>query len=98
MTVPDLQETAETFSEMRSRAESAWRELWNGGKPAILVGTATCGRAAGSLAVLRAIKDEIKRSHIRCSVIEVGLHGALLRRADGGHQQAGIPPYLLRPR
>ncbi len=75
MTVPDLQETAETFSEMRRRAESAWRELWNGSKPAILVGTATCGRAAGALEVLRAIKDEIKRSNISCSVIEVGCMG-----------------------
>ena len=41
------------FQEIKSRAQSRWQELWNSDRPVILVGAATCGRAAGALEVLR---------------------------------------------
>jgi len=40
-----------------------------------MVGAATCGRAAGALAVLRALKDEIKKRKLDCPVFEVGCMG-----------------------
>jgi len=63
------------FQELKNRAQSRWQELWNSGKPAILVSTATCGRAAGALEVLQALRDEVKRQNLDCPVIEVGCLG-----------------------
>ena len=70
-----LQSVASTFKEIKSRAESHWRGFRDGGKPVIMVGTATCGRAAGALEVLQAIRDELKRQNLDCHVVEVGCMG-----------------------
>jgi NADH-quinone oxidoreductase subunit F len=40
-----------------------------------MVGAATCGRAAGALEVLQAIKGELKKQKLDCPVIEVGCMG-----------------------
>jgi NADH-quinone oxidoreductase subunit F len=63
------------FDEIRKRAESHWENLWNEQKPVILVGTATCGRAAGALDVLQAVKEIVKNRNIECVVFEVGCLG-----------------------
>ncbi|MBA7667681.1 Ion-translocating oxidoreductase complex subunit C [subsurface metagenome] len=73
MKVTGLPAIVSAFQEIKSRAQSRWQE--NSGKPVIMVGTATCGRAAGSLEVLRAIRNEIKKQNLYCSVIEVGCMG-----------------------
>ncbi len=44
-------------------------------KPRILVGTATCGRAAGSMKVLKTIRDELEQHSIDADVTEVGCIG-----------------------
>ncbi len=41
----------------------------------ILVGTATCGRAAGAIEVLQAIKEVLRKKDLRCHVFEVGCMG-----------------------
>jgi NADH-quinone oxidoreductase subunit F len=64
-----------TFHEIQKDAQSRWRELWDGPTPVILVGTATCGRAAGALEVLQAIKDTVKKQDLNCLVYEVGCMG-----------------------
>ena len=66
---------ASSFQEIKARAESCWRELFNSDKPVILVGTATCGRAAGALEVLHTLRAELKRQGLNCPVIEVGCLG-----------------------
>jgi NADH-quinone oxidoreductase subunit F len=68
------QSVVSTFQEIKSQAESRWQELQNG-KTVIMVGAATCGRAAGALEVLRAFKDELKKHELDCSVVEVGCMG-----------------------
>jgi NADH-quinone oxidoreductase subunit F len=68
------QSVLSTFKDIKSRARSQWRELTSG-KPVIMVGTATCGRAAGALDVLKAIKDELKKHGLDYPVIEVGCMG-----------------------
>ena len=70
-----LQSIASTFQEIKSRAELRWQELRSSGKPVIMVGTATCGRAAGALEVLQAIKGEVKKQNLDCYVVEVGCMG-----------------------
>jgi NADH-quinone oxidoreductase subunit F len=64
-----------TFEEIRSRAELQWHELFSSGNPVVMVGTATCGRAAGALDVLQAIRDEIEKQEVICPVLEVGCMG-----------------------
>ena len=64
-----------TFDEIRSRAISEWEALERSNKPRILIGAATCGRAAGAVAVLEAINRELKRHKIKASVIQVGCIG-----------------------
>ena len=75
MKIVGMPTIASAFQEIKSRAEARWSELWDGGEPVIMVGTATCGRAAGALEVLRAIRTEAKRQKLNCYVFEVGCMG-----------------------
>jgi NADH-quinone oxidoreductase subunit F len=65
---------AGAFQEINERATSHVRELKQD-KPYILVGAATCGRAAGALDVLKTFREEIKKHKLDCPVIEVGCMG-----------------------
>jgi hypothetical protein len=89
------QKVVSTFREIKSRAESRWREL-HGGQPVIMVGAATCGRAAGAMEVLQAIKKELKKQKLDCPVIEeAGLSSYLLptgQSSDSPEAGQGIYP------
>jgi len=73
--VAELSAIVSNFQKVKNRAEAQWRELRSGNKPVILVGTATCGRAAGALEVLQTLRDEVKKHNLDCPVIEVGCMG-----------------------
>ena len=75
MKVTELPNIASAFREIKDRADSNWRELWDGSKAVIMVGTATCGRAAGGLEVLQSLRCEVKKRNLDCPVIEVGCMG-----------------------
>ncbi len=64
-----------TFDKIKAQAVSEWEALERSKKPRILVGAATCGRAAGAMAVLEAINRELKRHKIKANVIQVGCIG-----------------------
>ena len=64
-----------TFKKIRSRAIAEWEALERSDKPRILVGAATCGRAAGAMTMLEAINRELKRHKIKATVIQVGCIG-----------------------
>ena len=64
-----------TFEEIRSRAVAQWEELERSDKPRILVGAATCGRAAGAIVVIKAIEDELAKGNIEAIIIQVGCLG-----------------------
>ncbi|MBM3132998.1 MAG: (2Fe-2S) ferredoxin domain-containing protein, partial [Chloroflexi bacterium] len=65
-----------TFAAIRENALARWRETFENGGPVILVGTATCGRAAGGFEVLNAIREALKEAHREdVPVIEVGCMG-----------------------
>ena len=63
------------FEEIQKQASREWNELQRSEKPRILVGTASCGRAAGALAVLEAIKKQVSRLNVDASIVEVGCIG-----------------------
>jgi NADH-quinone oxidoreductase subunit F len=62
-----------TFEEINDRAKSEWKTLQN--STYILIGTATCGRAAGALDTLEAFKKELTRRNIEAKIIQVGCMG-----------------------
>jgi NADH-quinone oxidoreductase subunit F len=59
-----------TFEEINFKAKSEWEALQKG--TYILIGTATCGRAAGALDVVDAFKRELKRQGLDVPIIQVG--------------------------
>ena len=62
-----------TFEEINNKAKSEWQALQKGNY--ILVGTATCGRAAGALDVVDAFNKELKRRSLEVPIIQVGCMG-----------------------
>jgi len=64
-----------TFVEIQRQAQQEWDELQNGNKPQIIVGTATCGRSAGAMAVIETFKKTLKEKNIEATIVEVGCIG-----------------------
>ena len=64
-----------TFDELRHQAIAEWKTLQESDKPRILVGMATCGRAAGAGGVINSIKEDLARRQIDATLIEVGCFG-----------------------
>ena len=62
-----------TFAEIQSKTEA--RASRDTGKVSILIGTATCGRAAGALEVVQTFTDELARQEIDAQVSQVGCMG-----------------------
>ncbi len=65
----------EAYASLSAGALTRYDSLFNSGRPVVMVGTATCGRAAGALEVLKAFQEEIRQRGIDCPVIEVGCIG-----------------------
>ena len=83
------------FDEIKRRAEIHRQEL-GGAKAVIMVGAATCGRAAGALKVLRAIKDELKKHNLDCPVLEVGCMGHCYAEPIVVISKTGYPPIVYQ--
>jgi NADH-quinone oxidoreductase subunit F len=62
-----------TFKEINNKAKSEWEAVQKGSY--ILVGTATCGRAAGALDVFDAFNEELVRRGLEVPIIQVGCTG-----------------------
>ncbi|HUV52676.1 MAG TPA: NADH-quinone oxidoreductase subunit F, partial [Dehalococcoidia bacterium] len=75
MTFTASPDVAAAFKGLKEHALSRWQTLWDGTKPVIMVSAATCGRAAGALEVLQAIRDELGKEQDGVRVIEVGCMG-----------------------
>ncbi len=64
-----------TFEELKSRALAEWQSWHDSPKVRILVGTATCGKAAGADSVVKAIREELANRHVDAIVTGVGCIG-----------------------
>lgn len=60
------------FEEIKTRAQKEWEEFNRLGRPRILVGAATCGRAAGALEVWDTFKKDLAARSIEADIHEVG--------------------------
>jgi NADH:ubiquinone oxidoreductase subunit F (NADH-binding)/(2Fe-2S) ferredoxin len=67
-----------SFEELRETARLEWESFASPGKLRVLVGSATCGRAAGSLEVLKAFQNELGKHSLETetALVEVGCLGA----------------------
>ncbi len=95
MKLTGQQKVGSTFDEMKRQAERHWQEL-QGAKAVIMVGAATCGRAAGALGVLRAFKNELKKHNLDCPVIEVGCMGHCYAEPIVIIARPGYPPIVYQ--
>jgi NADH-quinone oxidoreductase subunit F len=66
---------AAAFQKLKEEAASRWQDPQSSGRPFILVGAATCGRAAGALEVLKTLREEVEKRKLDVPVIEVGCMG-----------------------
>ncbi len=66
-------EVAVNYQRLKQEAAASWQALRE--KPLVLVGTATCGRAAGALETLKAFQNEIARRNLDARVVEAGCLG-----------------------
>ena len=64
-----------TFNKIKSRAIAEWQALQQSDKPHILVGTTTCCQAAGALAVLEAINNQLAERQLEATVTHTGCIG-----------------------
>jgi NADH-quinone oxidoreductase subunit F len=62
-----------TFREITNEARSEWEALQRGSY--IVIGTATCGRAAGALDVVDAFNEELARQGLEVPIVKVGCTG-----------------------
>ena len=63
------------FETIQKQAKQSWDVLQQGTQPIILVGTASCGRAAGAGEVLKALREELEAKKIVAQIFEVGCLG-----------------------
>ena len=64
-----------TFEEIRNQAIAEWEALSRSDKPRIIIGSATCGRAAGAIAILEAIKSTLAQHKLEATISHVGCIG-----------------------
>lgn len=82
------------FQAIESSALARCSELSDSGKTTILVGTATCGRAAGALEVLETLKEELAQGRCDVSLVEVGCMGHCYAEPLVTIAKPGYPPIL----
>ena len=92
MSPPALPVSATEFEKRKERAHTQWHNLWNGGKPVITVGTATCGRASGALEVLHALRETLKKHQIDAHLFDVGCMGHCYAEPLVTIAKPGYPP------
>lgn len=63
------------FEQVRREAEKRWLARTGGDQPVIYIGTASCGRAAGALETLDAIKETLRELGKDARIVEVGCIG-----------------------
>lgn len=81
---------AERYEGLRSQAQQKIADLKD--KPYVLVGTATCGRAAGALGVLDTFRNEISAKQVDVEVLEVGCLGHCYAEPMVIISKPGFPP------
>jgi NADH:ubiquinone oxidoreductase subunit F (NADH-binding)/NAD-dependent dihydropyrimidine dehydrogenase PreA subunit/(2Fe-2S) ferredoxin len=66
-----------SFAARQQQAQAVWQDFIQPGQLRVLIGSATCGRAAGSLEVMQAFDEELAKAGLSeaADVVEVGCLG-----------------------
>jgi NADH-quinone oxidoreductase subunit F len=64
-----------TLGEMKKRALAEWHEFEQQSRPSVLIGAATCGKAAGALDTIEAFEAQQKKHGLDMTITEVGCIG-----------------------
>lgn len=64
-----------SFDEIKNQAMLQWEAMQHSDKPRMLIGMATCGRAAGAEDILDALDRELAKRDIQADIIPVGCIG-----------------------
>jgi len=82
-----------SFERIRRQARKDWRALWQGDRPVITVGTATCGRSAGALETLAALEEECSAQGVDARFVEAGCLGMCHAEPIVGFTKPGGPTF-----
>ncbi|MEW6443503.1 MAG: NADH-ubiquinone oxidoreductase-F iron-sulfur binding region domain-containing protein [bacterium] len=85
------------LERIRRASEAEWAEPGKGGRPVLMVGTATCGRAAGALETLKTLREETGSLGIDAAIVEVGCNGHCYAEPLVTIAKPGWPPVLYGP-
>lgn len=91
----DRHKVERNYLQIRGSAEKKQQEQKQ--KTLVLVGTATCGRAAGALEVLAALKEETEKHQLEAEIIEVGCIGHCYAEPLITIYKEGYPPLCYGP-
>ncbi len=80
------------FDEIQKYARAKWDNLINSVKPVIYYGSASCGRAAGVIAVKDKIEEMLPRLGLEAKLVEVGCIGPCCFEPLIYIQKPGKPP------
>lgn len=94
MTPEVHQAVAESYAELKARALDEWHSVRKGNDAFILVGTATCGRASGSLDTLQTFQHELDHRQLNARVISVGCMGHCYAEPLAAVGKPGFPTIL----
>lgn len=65
-----------TLEKIRVKAFAEWQALQEDSRPHVLVGAATCGKAAGALDTIAAFREQQRKRGLDMTITEVGCIGA----------------------
>jgi NADH:ubiquinone oxidoreductase subunit F (NADH-binding)/(2Fe-2S) ferredoxin/NAD-dependent dihydropyrimidine dehydrogenase PreA subunit len=83
-----------TLGEMKKRALAEWQESEQQSRPSVLIGAATCGRAAGALETVEAFEVQQKKHGLDVAITEVGCIGVCYVEPVVAIRKQGKPTIL----
>jgi NADH-quinone oxidoreductase subunit F len=63
------------YEEIKKKADSQWQVMQKSARPRILIGTGTCGMAAGAEEILNTLRKELGNQGLEADIIQVGCIG-----------------------
>lgn len=64
-----------SFRRKRKEARKKWDSLKASKIPVVHLGTASCGRAAGAMEVMRSVQETLKENRLKARIVQVGCIG-----------------------
>jgi NADH-quinone oxidoreductase subunit F len=83
-----------TFSEIKAKALAEWQAFEQDSRPRVLVGAATCGKAAGALDTGKAFQEQQTKHRLDMTITEVGCIGVCYMEPVVAIRKQG-PPTIL---